>query len=1127
MPASSEVGGPPSVPMSFSNNFWGKSDLGVDPLLTRMANAKTTCDELKAFYKARAELEEEYAKKLFAISRKALGSVEMGTLRASLDVARGETETMGKQHALIAQQIKSECEEPLAAFAGGIKERRKIVQNGIERLLKTKQQQTAVVNKCRDRYEQDCLRIKGYLAQGHMVMGQEERKNKAKLEKTQINMASNSQEYEAAIKVLEDTTGRWNKEWKAACDKFQDLEEERLDFTKSSLWAFANIASTVCVSDDASCEKVRLALENCEVEKDIANFIRVCGTGQEIQDPPRYINFAKEDCDTASEISEDENYSVAQFSRTMNPAFRTASPVHEIKEPAVERQSVEREVSQEPQEKVAPVVPDPNSGRPQPLSYRQPEPNMPPNYSPSQHGDIAQIPHNEYPTEGMTMYCRRDDQPSRMTQSDLSAGTRPPSRDSNSDYSNPSSFTSAEPMSGKTSPIKQPPINGVAMPGMSSSPEKGLQKRRSGFFSKSPFNANSPFRRKSKKEPENPVSRNTWSVNMSRSDLSSSSTQSSPTKQYSRQPSTPFNRNAAISAPEGEEPADPRANFQLNIGPNVLDVASPDTVSSSHQSTPRASVANTRRGNFVPALTASSDDPVAQALANLKQSSSGFDMSKRASLRQPVDAYHRVKTPAPDQKPAARPALMSAQTQDVFAAQRGTPPPAYEGTRAQSALGVPQPAFTSKEMRARTENWGMGSSVSAPVQRPGSSIGRPASRDGRRSPAPSSTGIVPRAASPSPQTHSTAIVRSRSPIPRQAMPIRARSPAPVQAAPPMRARSPAPPIGPDPTMRARSPAPDMHMRASPNAQTRPQPKPKPQPQQQQPQSQPQPKPQAQPQPQPQSGSSRSRQTMMDGGSPAHARPASSYGAPQTQQAAPSAYDQRARNMDPAVRRERSKSIAAPGMMSGASTTGSHMRHGSASQAQPQSHSQYRAASPAPPQNHSQYRAASPAPPQNHSQYRTASPAPPQNHSQYRAASPAPPQGHSQYRAASPNPYAAVAGQAAAQPSGRARSQTGGSVYHNAATTSQIQLAPVPGEMAMYEPPGNADVSPSVCFMARAMYTYTAAIPEELSFAKGDILAVLRLQDDGWWEAEVSRSAKTGGPGSGEIGLVPSNYLQRC
>lgn len=61
--------------------------------------------------------------------------------------------------------------------------------------------------------------------------------------------------------------------------------------------------------------------------------------------------------------------------------------------------------------------------------------------------------------------------------------------------------------------------------------------------------------------------------------------------------------------------------------------------------------------------------------------------------------------------------------------------------------------------------------------------------------------------------------------------------------------------------------------------------------------------------------------------------------------------------------------------------------------------------------------------------------------------------------------------------------------------------------------------------ARAMYSYTAAIPEELSFSKGDILAVLRLQDDGWWEAEVKESSK--GTRGGGIGLVPSNYLQRC
>jgi len=54
---------------------------------------------------------------------------------------------MAKQHQNISAQMKSELEEPLAAFAGGMKERRKIVQNTVEKLLKTKIQQTQQVNK--------------------------------------------------------------------------------------------------------------------------------------------------------------------------------------------------------------------------------------------------------------------------------------------------------------------------------------------------------------------------------------------------------------------------------------------------------------------------------------------------------------------------------------------------------------------------------------------------------------------------------------------------------------------------------------------------------------------------------------------------------------------------------------------------------------------------------------------------------------------------------------------------------------------------------------------------------------------------------------------------------------------
>lgn len=63
-------------------------------------------------------------------------------------------------------------------------------------------------------------------------MGQEERKNKAKMEKTQIQLATTSNEYEAAVKVLEETTGRWNRDWKAACDvRITACRRERAQLT--------------------------------------------------------------------------------------------------------------------------------------------------------------------------------------------------------------------------------------------------------------------------------------------------------------------------------------------------------------------------------------------------------------------------------------------------------------------------------------------------------------------------------------------------------------------------------------------------------------------------------------------------------------------------------------------------------------------------------------------------------------------------------------------------------------------------------------------------------------------------------------------------------------------------------
>ncbi|KAJ4293902.1 formin-binding protein [Collariella sp. IMI 366227] len=594
----------PAVALSFANNFWGKDDAGVPPLLERMHYAKQTCDELRAFYSARASIEDEYARKLMSLSRKSLGSQEMGTLRTALDTVRGEVESMAKQHQSVAAQMKSENEEPLAAFAGAMKERRKIVQNTVEKLLKTKVQQTQLVNKTqtRDRYEQECLKIKGYLAQGHMVMGQEERKNKAKLEKTQISLATSNSEYEAAVKALEETTARWNREWKAAADKFQDLEEERLDFTKSSLWTFANIASTVCVSDDSSCEKIRLSLEKMEVEKDITTFIKEKGTGQEIPDPPKYVNFCRGDVDSQSEASDDEAYSVAQFPRSINPAFRSSSPQpstfesHHDPNSALARDlghgdpaaavPPTRELAVAPQKAAVISQQDQRQRRGPARGYQPPQAqtgNL--GYDPN---EFAPVPHDPYPMDGMTMLCR-------PTGSDLStapstSSARPSSR---GDAHSETSFSSQEPPP-PLSPVKQQQQPLEQAPSAPSPP---------------PF----PFPTAT---PGTPPTGTTAHGS-------------------ARPPQQPQQRDPPPRPLPSPDPIAANASLALNVGHNVFPVETPD------------------RQKQAPAANTPDDDPIALALAELKGvTSSPTKSNNNKPMRISADHYHGIATPRPLPTPA-------------------------------------------------------------------------------------------------------------------------------------------------------------------------------------------------------------------------------------------------------------------------------------------------------------------------------------------------------------------------------------------------------------------------------------------------------------------------------------------
>jgi hypothetical protein len=411
------------------------------------------------------------------------------------------------------------------------------------------------------------------------------------------------------------------------------------------------------------------------------NFIKDSSTGQEIPDPPRFIDFCRGDInDNASEASEDGGYSVAQFPRPINPAIRSSSPQPSVFESHHDpNSSLARDLGHgSPQD---PLRQSDNSTRQQ--SYPDPRgsvrgnPYQQSNFAVSA-ADIAQIPHDPYPPDGMTQFCRT--KPPLAAPSERSAAPSPnrsASRDSTSDYSNPSSFTSYGPSSGAQSPVKQ-----MSAPAVQEEPSP----KKRGFF-------NSPFRRKSKRDLRNeqesssqqqtptatPSNRNTWAPSSARK--AGFDTNSSPSRYHGR--GTILGQNDQSMSPEMER-SDPRTNFQLNIGNNVFDVASPD-----------ARKAHTKQAHVDPEL-----DPIAQALAELK------GVTKASSIRQSADRYAGLATPAPQSQgtsplPGAVPTPFASNT--IAGAQRGTPPPSYE--QPMSRLGAPPAAHTSRAMQETTKKY--------------------------------------------------------------------------------------------------------------------------------------------------------------------------------------------------------------------------------------------------------------------------------------------------------------------------------------------------------------------------------------------------------------------------------------
>lgn len=90
------------------------------------------------------------------------------------------------------------------------------------------------------------MRINSYTAQSTLVQGKDIEKIQSKLDRARQTVTANEREFANFAREPQRTVEKWECDWKSFCDGCQDHEEERIEFMKDNVWAYANAVDCLC-----------------------------------------------------------------------------------------------------------------------------------------------------------------------------------------------------------------------------------------------------------------------------------------------------------------------------------------------------------------------------------------------------------------------------------------------------------------------------------------------------------------------------------------------------------------------------------------------------------------------------------------------------------------------------------------------------------------------------------------------------------------------------------------------------------------------------------------------------------------------------------------------------------------
>ncbi|KAJ1547559.1 hypothetical protein HK096_002388, partial [Nowakowskiella sp. JEL0078] len=246
----------------------------------------------------RANIEEEYARKLGKLAKQFATKEELGSMKEALDTLKNEIENNSRSHAEMSAELRIQVEKPLSEMMA--------VQSAIRK------KSTATL-KAKERYESRSYDVEIITRQLKSPLSTKEsdkkdynldQKLKQKLDRMSLAANQAEAEYRTGTERLVDTTKEYEAHWRETCIEAEKMEKDRLEFLRDNVWNFANMISSVCVSVDESCERIRHSLEDFDVDADLDLFAKTRATGTELPTPIEYIKYQSR----LNEASQFDNY---------------------------------------------------------------------------------------------------------------------------------------------------------------------------------------------------------------------------------------------------------------------------------------------------------------------------------------------------------------------------------------------------------------------------------------------------------------------------------------------------------------------------------------------------------------------------------------------------------------------------------------------------------------------------------------------------------------------------------------------------------------------------------------------------------------------------------------------------